>query len=140
MAKSTRSRLSRKAKVIDKPPKPYPEFPLTPHNSGAWMKKIMGKIHYFGKWAHRVNGNLLRVEGDGWKEALELYKVQADDQHAGRTPLQTLDCSLARALSARRTFSVSLRGWIAGRRIQFLRHGHAILGCGKIVCRSTRRL
>ena len=27
-----------------------------------------------------------RIEGDGWKEALELYKAQADDLHAGRTP------------------------------------------------------
>jgi hypothetical protein len=50
------------------------------------MKKIRGKIHYFGKWAKRVNGKLVRVEGDGWKEALELYKAQADDLHAGRIP------------------------------------------------------
>lgn len=28
----------------------------------------------------------MRVEGDGWKEALEEYKAQADDLHAGRTP------------------------------------------------------
>src|SRR5262249_4592658 len=34
----------------------------------------------------RVNGQLVRVEEDGWKEALELYKDQADDLHAGRTP------------------------------------------------------
>jgi hypothetical protein len=27
-----------------------------------------------------------RIEGDGWKEALELYKAQADDLYAGRTP------------------------------------------------------
>jgi integrase len=50
------------------------------------MKKIRGKIQYFGKWGRRVNGKLVRVEGDGWKEALELYKAQADDLHAGRTP------------------------------------------------------
>jgi hypothetical protein len=29
---------------------------------------------------------LVRVPGDGWQEALELYKAQADDLHAGRTP------------------------------------------------------
>lgn len=69
-----------------RPKKPYPDFPLTPHASGAWQKKIRGKIHYFGKWGRVVNGKLTRVEGDGWKEALELYKVRADDLHAGRTP------------------------------------------------------
>jgi integrase len=50
------------------------------------MKKIRGKIYYFGKWAKRVNGKLVRIEGDGWKEALEEYKAVADDLHAGRTP------------------------------------------------------
>ena len=29
---------------------------------------------------------MTRVEGDGWKQALELYKAQADDLHVGRTP------------------------------------------------------
>src|SRR5215470_19854333 len=77
---------SRSRKDPDRPKKPYPDFPLTPHPSGAWQKKIRGKIHYFGKWAHRVNGKLVRIEGDGWKEALEEYKAVADDLHAGRTP------------------------------------------------------
>ena len=84
MTKSTRKRRPRKD--ADRPKKPYPEFPLTPHPSGAWQKKIRGKIHYFGRWAHRVNGKLVRIEGDGWKEALDEYKAVADDLHAGRTP------------------------------------------------------
>ena len=83
MSKSTGNRRSRKA---DRPKKPYPDFPLTPHASGAWQKKILGKTHYFGRWACTRNGKLERIEGDGWKEALELYKAQADDLHAGRTP------------------------------------------------------
>ena len=29
---------------------------------------------------------MVRVEGDGWQEALDLYKSQADDLHAGREP------------------------------------------------------
>jgi integrase len=81
---STRKRRSRKA--ADRPKKPYPDFPLTPHASGAWQKKIRGKTHYFGKWARRVNGKLVRVKGDGWEEALAAYKAVADDLHAGRTP------------------------------------------------------
>ena len=84
MSKSTRTPRSRKA--ADRPKKPYPAFPLSPHPSGKWQKKIRGKIHYFGKWGRVVNGKMERIEGDGWKEALELYKVQADDLHAGRTP------------------------------------------------------
>lgn len=84
MSKSTRKSRSRKA--ADRPKKPYPAFPLTPHASGAWQKKIRGKIHYFGRWAKTVNGKRVRIEGDGRKAALELYKAQADDLHAGRSP------------------------------------------------------
>jgi integrase len=92
--KPTRKARSRKA--TDRPKKPYPNFPLTPHASGAWQKKILGKVHYFGKWAKRINGKLERIEGDGWKEALALYKAQADDLHAGRTPrLQTDELTVA---------------------------------------------
>jgi hypothetical protein len=66
--------------------KAYPDFLLTSHPSGAWQKKIRGRTHYFGKWARRVNGKLELVPGDGWEEALALYKAQADDLHTGRTP------------------------------------------------------
>ena len=89
MSNSTHKTRSRKA-AIDKPPKPYKDFPLTPHNSGAWMKKIRGSIYYFGKWGRRVNGVLVRIRPDGcWQQALEIYKAQADDLHAGRTPRTT---------------------------------------------------
>ena len=90
MGKSTGSRTSRKAPAVS-PPKPYADFPLTPHASGAWQKKIRGKTHYFGKWGRRVDGKLARVEGDGWKDALAEYKRVADDLHAGRTPRVTTD-------------------------------------------------
>jgi integrase len=70
----------------DRPKKPYPDFPLTPHPCGAWQKKIRGKIHYFGRWGRIVNGKMERVPGDGWQAALEEYQRVADDLHAGRTP------------------------------------------------------
>jgi integrase len=84
MSKSSRKGRSRKA--ADRPKKPYPDFPLSPHPSGTWQKKIRGKIHYFGRWGRIRDGKMERVEGDGWKEALEEYKAVADDLHAGRTP------------------------------------------------------
>ena len=43
MAKSSRRG------TAPKPAKPYPGFPLTPHPSGRWCKKIRGKLHYFGR-------------------------------------------------------------------------------------------
>lgn len=69
-----------------RPKKPYATYPLTPHFSGKWMKKIRGEVFYFGTWAKRIDGKLTRVEGDGWQDALAKYKECADDLHAGRTP------------------------------------------------------
>ena len=71
---------------IERPKKPYSDFPLGPHPSGAWQKRIRGKLHYFGRWAKRVKGELERIPGDGWEEALKLYQAQAPDLHAGRIP------------------------------------------------------
>src|SRR5690349_9241640 len=69
-----------------KPKKPYPDFPLTPHASGKWMKKIRGKLHYFGSWARRLEGVLIPVENDGWEQALAEYNAVAEPLHAGREP------------------------------------------------------
>ena len=86
MSKSTRKRRPRKSN-IDRPPKPYPDFPLCPANCGSWQKKINGKIHYFGKWGKVVNGKLTRIDEEGaWQAALERYEQQRDALYAGRTP------------------------------------------------------
>jgi integrase len=50
------------------------------------MKKIRGTIYYFGNWARRVEGVLVRVDGDGAKEAEAAYNAVREDLHAGRTP------------------------------------------------------
>src|SRR5690242_14264761 len=36
--------------TISKPSKPRPDYPLLPHANGQWYKKILGRVHYFGKW------------------------------------------------------------------------------------------
>ena len=60
-----------------KPSKPYPTFPLTPHNNGQWCKKIRGKLHFFGVW-------------EDPEAAHQLYLREAADLHAGREPRMTL--------------------------------------------------
>ena len=86
MADSKGITSKRQSTPAKKPAKPYPEFPLFAHQTRRWAKKIRGKLHYFGSWARVIDGKLERLPGDGWKEALALYKEQVDDLQAGRKP------------------------------------------------------
>jgi integrase len=74
MSKSTSSRGHRKA--AKEPTKPRPDFPLFPHATGRWAKKIKGRLHYFGKVADDPKG----------EAALQRYLDDRDDLYAGRTP------------------------------------------------------
>jgi hypothetical protein len=64
---------SKTTRCKDKPDKPRPDFPLFPHATRRWAKKIKGRLHYFGPWE----------DPDG---ALKKYLDQKDDWFAGRKP------------------------------------------------------
>ncbi len=60
-------------KTKSKPRKPRADFPLFPHASGQWAKKIKGQLRYFGVWADPDT-------------ALNKYLDEVNHWQAGRTP------------------------------------------------------
>lgn len=60
----------------EKPKKPRADFPLFPHASGRWAKKVRGKFAYFGKVADDPKGTA----------AVALWLDQKEELLAGRKP------------------------------------------------------
>lgn len=65
--------------------KPYPDFPLFPHASGRWAKKIRGDLHYFGRWGHKQGAAVVPVPDfrAGWEAALTEYEANRDALQRG---------------------------------------------------------
>ncbi|VTR96134.1 site-specific recombinase : Uncharacterized protein OS=Blastopirellula marina DSM 3645 GN=DSM3645_10342 PE=4 SV=1: Phage_integrase [Gemmata massiliana] len=89
-----------------KPNKPHPDFPLFPHATKRWAKKIRGKMHYFGPWD----------DPDG---ALKKYHAQKEALHAGRKPREVSE-------------GVTIKDLCNA----FLNHKKALLDAGDIAART----
>ncbi len=75
--------------IMDKPQKPYEDFPLFPHATKRWAKKIRGQLHYFGSWAA------------GWEAALREYERVREYLYTGRQrPIPTDGVTVADVCSA----------------------------------------
>src|SRR5262245_22732696 len=59
---------------LSRPRKPRPDFPLFPHASGRWAKKVRGKFEYFGK---------VESDPDG-QAAIDEWLYHRDSLLAGR--------------------------------------------------------
>ena len=79
------SEKKRSKSVPAKPALPYEGFPLFPHQSGQWCKKILGRHIYFGPW-------------EDWQAALKLFQDQRDDLYTGKPLLAASDRCTVRDL------------------------------------------
>jgi integrase len=66
----------RKSIRFDRPRKPRPDFPLFPHQTRRWAKKVHGRLAYFGSIAGDPKG----------EAALNRWLDEKDDLLAGRVP------------------------------------------------------
>ena len=91
--------------------KPHRDFPLFPHATGRWCKKVKGRFAYFGP---------VTDDGDhGAQDALDRWLAQRDDLLAGRRPRSGPGITLAdlanRFLSAKQSLvesgELSPRTW-----------------------------
>jgi integrase len=94
--------------------KPRRDFPLFPHATGYWAKKVRQKLVYFGKVADDPKG----------KRALDLWLDQKDDLLAGRPPR----APTADAVTAARLAN------------EFLTHKRSLLDSGELTDRTFQEL
>ena len=80
MANATGSRAAGKVK------KPHKDFPLFPHASGRWAKKVKGAFVYFGRVSDDTRGD----------RALALWLEQKDQLLAGRKPAKSGELTVER--------------------------------------------
>ncbi len=83
MSKSTRK--TRQGKGAASPGKPpIKNFPLQPHPTGMWQKRIRGKLYYFGRWGRTHKGKLERLpDPEWWQNGLAIYNANKEPLHAG---------------------------------------------------------
>lgn len=96
------SKLTTKKNKPAKPQKPSPDFPLFPHDSGKWAKKIGGKLRYFGRWD----------DPDG---ALQLYLQSLEPK---KTPQVLGNDSRDNAKAGPMTVAVACERFLAAKRDQ----------------------
>jgi hypothetical protein len=99
----------------DKPRKPQPDFPLFPHATRRWAKKLRGEFHFFGPWRDPEGAlaEWLRVNDD-----LLAGRKPRDKQHVGGPTVELIaNAHLTRKEQLRdsgdiseRTFKEALKG------------------------------
>lgn len=70
--------LSSRGRRPNKPSKPRKDFPLFPHDSGQWAKKVRGKLFYFGRWDNPIEAE---KKWEREKEALLDGRNPDDPKH-----------------------------------------------------------
>ena len=82
-----------KGRAAQKPEKPYEGFPLFPHATGRWAKKIRGSFHYFGP-PDDPDGALAKYLEAGATDAVRLVDHAHPPNYAQDDQAWSLACEL----------------------------------------------